>query len=373
MSKGKILYVATSDIHLHAFHRPYISWLISEGYVVDLAFERRGGYEFEGVHEIFELSFPRSFNFNLRKGYKALKSIIDHGDYKMVHCHTPIPSMLARLAAKKARRRGTKVLYTAHGFHFYKGAPFKNWLLYYTAEYWLSKYTDGIVTINQEDFDYINEKMFHKDSYYIKGIGVNSSKFRVFSNLEKTVTREKLGYSEDNFLLLYVAEFIPRKNHEFIIRNLPELVAEVPQIKVLFAGTGILLEPMKNLAKELNVEEHIDFLGFRSDVNILSAVSDVGVSSSKHEGLGLGLAEEMMCGIPLLASVDRGHKEMIEHGINGYFFRQSNDKEFKDYTRKLFEDPALRMQMGIAAKEKSKEFDIENSLNSMIKIYQNYL
>jgi glycosyltransferase EpsD len=370
----KILYIATSDIHLATFHKPYIKWLSENGVCVDIAVEKRGDFYFDGVQKEFHLNFPRSlFKKELFSTYKELKSIIDSGSYDLVHCHTPVPSMLTRLAARAAKKKGTKVLYTAHGFHFYKGAPLSRWIIHYPAEYILSKFTDGIITINQEDYNYISGKMHHNDSFYIKGIGVDSKRFRPFTIPEKLNKKKSLNIDENTFTLLYVAEFIPRKNHAFIIYALKDLVKIIPEIKILFAGKGVLLDDMKKLAEELEVTSIIDFLGFRSDVNELSAIADVGVSSSKHEGLGLGLTEQMMCKVPIVASLDRGHKEMIIQGETGFMYEQNNQEEFINFIVKLYNNKELRKQLGENAFQKAREFEISNSLDSMIDIYKKYL
>lgn len=372
--KNKLLYIATSDIHLATFHKPYLKWLVENNVQVDLVVENRGDLEFEGVSNIFYLDFPRSItNKKLISSYKSLKKIIDNGNYNIIHCHTPIPSMLTRLAAKDARAKGAKVLYTAHGFHFYKGAPISRWLVYYTAEYVLSKFTDAIITINKEDFNYVNNKMLHKDSFHIKGIGVDSSRFKPLNQEEKKAKRIELGISPDKFVLLYVAEFIPRKNHEFVIRTLQPLQKTIPNLEVLFAGKGELLDEMKLLAKELNVENSIQFLGFRNDVHLLSAIADIGISSSKHEGLGLGLTEEMFCKVPIIASYDRGHKEMVIQGVNGYMFQQGDSEEFIEYVNNLYQNEELRSKMGEKAFEKAQEFEIKNSLLAMKNIYNKYI
>lgn len=370
----KVLYIATSDIHLATFHKPYLKWLSDQNIIVDIAIENRGNEVLEGVSDFFYIIFPRSlFNKQLFQSYRTLKNIIDKGNYDLVHCHTPIPSLLTRLAARNARKKGVKVLYTAHGFHFYKGGPLLRWLTYYPAEYLLSYFTDGIITINHEDFNYINGKMLHKDSFYIKGIGVDAERFKPFSDLEKREKRNELGIQGEAFVLLYVGEFIPRKNHEFIIRALPKLVKSIPEIKVVFAGKGILLDKMKALAIELNVSSYIQFLGFRNDIPALSGMTDIGISASKHEGLGLGLAEEMMCEKPIVASYDRGHKEMIVHGETGFMFPQGNEDEFVNYIEKLYNEKELRKVIGEKAFIKAKEFEITNSLYSMERIYKHYL
>ena len=370
----KILYIATSDIHLKTFHLPYLKWLKSQGYEVSLAIEKRGNIEFENIDHTYYLQFPRSIKISTYfSTYKQLKSIIDKNGFNLIHCHTPLPSAVTRLAAHDARKKKTKVLYTAHGFHFYKGAPLKNWLLYYPAEYILSAFTDGIITINQEDFGYTKNRMFHRDSFYLKGIGIDSTRFRIFNEEEIASARKKMGYPSESFILLYVAGFIHRKNHQFIIKTLPILKENIPMLRVLFAGKGVLLEQSKQLAKQLGVSDVIDFLDFRNDIPLLAAIADVGISSSRHEGLGLGLAEEMLCSLPVVATIDKGHKELIENGKNGFLYPQGDKSLFIKNIISLYENPYLRKKMGKNGNEKAQNFVIENSLKSMATIYHKYL
>jgi glycosyltransferase EpsD len=190
---------------------------------------------------------------------------------------------------------------------------------------------------------------------------------------EKKNKRIELNLDPNQFILLYVAEFIPRKNHEFIIRAVQSLKKTIPNLQVLFAGKGELLDRMKALSKELKVNNVIQFLGFRTDVHLLSAIADIGISSSKHEGLGLGLTEEMFCKVPIIASYDRGHKEMVKQGVNGYMFQQGNSEEFIEYVNNLYQNEELRIKMGEKAFEKAQEFEIKNSLNAMITIYNKYI
>jgi len=370
----KVLYVATSDTHLATFHKPYIRWLKEQGSQVDIAVEQRGSYTFDDVTRTFNLAFPRSISLRqLFKTYKNLKEIIDNGNYALIHCHTPIPSVLARLASISARKRGTKVLYTAHGFHFFRGSPLRNWLMYYSVELALSRYTDGIVTINREDYEHATQKLLCKNVFHIKGIGVDSKRFRPHDLSIRNDLRAKLGYKQDDFILLYIAEFIPRKNHEFIIRSLPQLQARIPNLKVLFAGTGVLLNQMRQLANALGVDGTIDFLGFRDDVHHLAVITDIGISSSKQEGLGLGLVEQMMCKIPVIASYDRGHKEFIDDGITGFMFVHGDTDTFIERIIHLYNDTDLLESMAQNAYKKAQSFDIELSLQSMADIYMQYL
>lgn len=369
----RILYVATSDIHIQTFHIPYLKWLAENGFEVDLAVENRGNLKIPYVKRVFYLPFPRTpLSFTNISSYKDMKNIINKNNYKIIHCHTPIPGALTRFAARKSRKNGTKIIYTAHGFHFYKGCPLKNWI-YYPIEWFLSGYTDDIITINAEDYNHVNNRMRNKKSHYIKGIGVNDEKFKMLSAKDNLEIRIKNGFKPDNFILLYIAEFIHRKNHRFIIEAVPELVKFIPDLKILFAGTGILLESMKTYSKKLHIDQYIEFLGFRDDVEKLAAIADVGISSSRQEGLGLGIAEQMICFKPIVASVDRGHKEMVNHGKNGFLFRQGSHIEFMEYIIRLYNDPELRKRMGEKSNLEAQKFLVKNSLRSMADIYSQYI
>ncbi len=370
----KILYVATSDVHIHTFHLPYIKWLQENDYEVHLAIENRGNHIFEFADKIFYLPFPRSLcNTNIINTFLRLKSVIDRNNYDLIHCHTPIPSMLTRIASIKARKKGARVLYTAHGFHFYKGASIKNWLLYYSSEWLLSFFTDCIITINREDYQLAKSKLKSEEIFHINGIGVDHKKFIKREPEERMKIREKLGLLKDDFILLYVAEFIPRKNHKFIIDSIPKLLENIPELKVLFIGKGILFEKCKNYANELDVHNCLKFLGFRSDVDLFASIADIGISSSRQEGLGLGIVEQMSCAVPVVASMDRGHKELIEEGINGYLFPQNDGSTFINSILKLYQNPSLREKMGLEGHKKAQEFSIENSLESISRIYSNNL
>lgn len=370
----KVLYIATSDIHLHVFHRPYIQWLSENGAEVDLVFENRGGHIFPEAKNIFHIDFPRSvLQKSLQGSYKNLKEIISRGPYDIIHCHTPIPSLLTRLAARKARKKGSIVMYTVHGFHFYKGAPLTRWLVHYPVEYLLSYYTDATITINHEDNFYAEDKMLNKDSWYIKGVGADPCRFKPLTNDERAEIRKHFGWKENDFILIYVAEFIPRKNHEFIIRAVPSLMKKINNLKVVFAGRGILLEKMKQLSEQLSVQDCIEFLGFRNDVHELFPLADVAISSSRQEGLPINMVEAMMCGLPVVANEIRGHTDLVKSGKTGFLYKSDRQDEFVDYLHRLASDPQLRNQMGAMALERSGLFTLSNSLKSMKKIYTNYL
>jgi glycosyltransferase EpsD len=371
---SRILYVATSDIHIRTFHIPYLKWLKENGCEVHLAIENRGNLTIPYVDKIFYLPIPRKlFSLANFSSYHRIKTIIDENYYNLIHCHTPIASALTRLAARKARKKGSKVLYTVHGFYFYKDSGLKNWLIYYPVEYCLSAFTDVIITMNHEDLSYINGKMFHRESYLIPGVGVDGNIFYPFDEKRKSIERIRLDLNPDDFILLYVAEYIERKNHKMIIDAIQLLKGKIPNLKILFAGKGLLFEKIKKYADKKGVTEYINFMGFRNDMNILSAISDVGISASRLEGLPIGLLQEMFCAIPIVAPFERGHNELIIQGVNGFLYRQNDKARFAEYILNLYSNNLLRNQMGRNSLERAQKFSIENSLGSMANLYRRYI
>lgn len=369
----KVLFTASIAKHLLRFHLPYLKWFKDEGYEVHIACE--GDEEVPFTDKTWKVPFVRSpFTTGHFKAHKILKEIIDDENYSLIHCHTPMASIVTRLAAREARRNGTKVLYTAHGFHFYTGAPFVNWLTYYPVELFTSGYADAIITINQEDYSLIKSKGSKNPDYFlIPGVGVKKKRFfDVDENIKKELRKEK-GFEKDDILLVYAAEFIERKNHQFLIDSSMKLFKELPHLKILFAGRGKLQEKLEQEVKYRELDSKIIFLGFREDIDEIFKMSDIGISASRQEGLGLNLIEEMMCGLPVVATMDRGHREVIDHNKNGFLFPQNDTEQFVHFIKKLSGDKGLYNQMSQEAIQKANKFELKNSLTEMEKIYRKYL
>jgi len=372
-SSRKILFVANISKHILRFHIPYLKWFQENGYETHVAANGEEEIPFCNVkHNVPIVRSP--FSLKNIKAHKILKKIIEENNFVLVHGHTPMGGVLARTASATSRRKGTKVLYTAHGFHFFKGAPLKNWLLYYPMEKYLASFSDVIITINEEDYNLLFEKNFNTPSKFtIKGIGVDAGRFSPVSPFRKSELRKQLGYNDSQFILIYVGEFIYRKNHRFIIDSVSKLAQHIPNLKILFAGRGILLEEMKQYAIRKNVNEIIDFLGFRTDIQDIMSISDIGISASRHEGLGLNLAEEMFLGLPIVATEDRGHREMVEPEVNGFLFKQNNSTEFCEYVSMLYQDKDKRERFGKKSIELTQKFSLENAIASMAEIYKKFL
>lgn len=322
MSK-KVLLTATVQSHICQFHKPLAKMLQEHGYEVHVAarnnLAEKNGLAMEYVDKVYNVPFDRSpFSTRNLKAYKELAKVLKENKYEIIHTNTPMGGMVTRIAANKYRKKnGTKVFYTAHGFHFYDGAPKKNWLIYYPIEKTMSWLTDTLIAITKDDFKLAKEK-FHCNVVHMHGVGANSKKFYVMSDEEKAILRNELGYSQDAKIILNVGELLPNKNQKSAIRAMKKVIQKYPDAKLLIAGNGSELENHKALIKELGLEENVDLLGYTTELFKYMNICDVLVACSFREGLPLNLMEAMLCGKPIVASINRGHKELIENGKNGF-------------------------------------------------------
>ncbi len=327
--------------------------------------ERRADEQKYGIH-IYQLDFMRSpISLKNITAYKHLKEIVARENFDVIHCNTPIGGVLGRLVAKKSKTK--HVIYQVHGFHFYKGAPRLNWLVYYPIEKWLARYTDTLITINQEDFDIAKRKFRlknHGKIYYVPGVGIDLSQYKPY-NLHEL--RSSLEIAEDDIMLISAGDLVERKNYKLSIQAIAE--ANMPNLKYCICGIGEQLEELKAYAKQLNVESQIQFLGFRSDMKELLQVADIFLFTTKQEGLPRSMMEAMASGLPCIASKVRGNTDLLEDGIGGYLCDAENISEFANAIRKLASDHELREQFGNANLKHILEFDITVITNQMREIY----
>ncbi len=371
----KVLFVATVvKTHIMEFHIPYLKMFKEMGW--ETAVAARNDYENPSDCVIpycdtyYDIPFERNpLKLGNMKAYKRLEKVIDDGGYDIIHCHTPVGAMLTRLAAKKARKNGTRVFYTAHGFHFYKGAPAINWILYYPVEKWLSRYTDVLITINKEDYE--RAKTFKAGKVcYVPGVGIDLKKFNV-GYVNKERKRKEIGVSANDFVLLSVGELIPRKNHEVVIRALSVLKQrdKLNHIEYVICGRGAYEADLKKLAEELGVADHIHFLGYRNDISEICNCSDLFVFMSRQEGLPVALMEAMACGLPAVCSNIRGNTDLIDDGVTG-LISNNTPEELAEAINKMRNDTDLRDRLASAALQKIKQFDLSSVEDEMTKIYR---
>ncbi|NIK76106.1 glycosyltransferase EpsD [Paenibacillus castaneae] len=370
---NKILFCATVDYHFKAFHLPILEWFKQEGWEVHVA--AKGDLDLPFVDKRFHLSIERSpLSLNNRKAYQQLKEIMNEQDYQIIHCHTPTAGVLTRLAARSARRNGTKVIYTAHGFHFCKGASLLNWLIYYPIEKQLSVYTDCLITINSEDYSLAASRGFKaKQIAHVHGVGVNTMQYKPVQKIEKWRLRQEQDYRTDDFILFYAAELNKNKNQQLLIRAIALIKEQVPQLKLLLAGQGPLLEPLRKLAAQLGVASMVHFLGQRDDIAALLPMCDVAVASSLREGLPVNMMEAMACGLPIVATNNRGHSELVSSGLNGFIIEHDQVFDFASRLLQLSVSDELRQRMGTESVDMVKKYSLAQVSRELSDIYKSLM
>ena len=278
--------------------------------------------------KLHQVDFQRNpFSKENIKAYKQIKKILHQEKFDLIHCQSPVGGVLTRLAYKNLKNKKGKIIYTAHGFHFYKGASIINWLLFYPIEKYLSKYTDILITINKEDY-HLAKKKFKKCKKikYIPGIGIDTKKFDfIMTEKEKNELRQSLGLKANDFIMIYPARLDKNKNQGFLIDVMEKITKRNKNIKLLLPGIDDLNGYYQNIVKDKNLENNIIFLGYRNDIPKLLKISNIAVSSSKREGLPINILEAMCCGLPVVALNCRGMKDLIKNGKNGYIVNSEQE------------------------------------------------
>lgn len=366
----RILFISNTA-NFSKFNRAYMKQLQSEGWIVDYA--SMGEESVPDCDHDYKIHIARSpFSLTNILGVKDVKQLLEKNKYDIIHCHTPMGGVIGRAAAKKLwRQKKIKVLYTAHGFHFYKGAPILNWLLYYPVEKWYSRFTDLLLTIVPEDYQLASNKM-HCPVTMVDGVGVDLSRFVPLEAEKKSKIREKNGFSDEDFIITVVAETNKNKNQIMLLKQIHELTKSIPSLKLLLIGKETL--PIaRNYVDKHNLGTQVFFLGYRSDIHELTGMSNISFSSSIREGLPVNIIEAMACGVPIVASINRGHSSLITDGETGYLFPLERADVMREKILAVATNSEKSGVLGINAVKKSKRYSIEIVLASMMKIYDDYL
>ena len=382
----KVLMLASVASMIDQFNIPNIAILQELGYKVEVAcnFEKGNTCSEERVAELkktleklgvdyYQIDFTRNVadlpqDF---KSYQQVKDLVVEHQYSFVHCHSPIGGVIGRLVCHET---GTKVIYTAHGFHFYDGAPLKNWMIYYPVEKFLSRYTDVLITINKEDYKRAKEKFYAKKTVYIPGVGVDTKKFAA-CKVNKAQKRNSLGVDDNDFLLLSVGELSERKNQKVIIDALGVMRedATIGNIIYFAVGQGDMQEEFEHLVKRYKLEDHVKFLGFRTDIDELCEVADCFVHPSVREGLGIAPLEAMAAGLPLISSMVNGIKDYTRDCVSGCCVDPTSVEQMVAAIKKMRDDEEFRLRCGANNILTAKNFDIRNTDEIMQNLYSEIL
>lgn len=365
----KILYITTVGETMEFFTEIF-KRLIAEGHTVELACSSQWDYK-DAIAQLhlrrYDIPFSRSpFSTDNLKAYLQLKRLVRENHYDIVHCHTPNAAVMTRLACKGIRKNGTKVIYTAHGFHFFKGAPRKNWLVYYPVEWLCAHWTDILITINKEDYTLAKKKMKAGKVKYVPGVGVDTKKYKNLK-IDRKEKRTEIGIPEDAFFLLSVGELNDNKNHATIVKAIAKL--HNPNIYYVIAGRGSAEGTLVRLAESEGIQNNFILLGYRDDIPDLNYAADVFCFPSKREGLGLGAVEAMLSGLPIVTSNVHGINDYSQDGVTGYKCAPMDVDGFAKAIDKLYKDPELRAKMGTYNRKYAEKYDVRKIIKRIGDIY----
>ena len=369
---GKRMLITSTDLMMIQFLVPHVQNLAENGWNIDVACSVVGNRIDEvrnvlkGYARIHVVRLHRSpVNPENLKGYKDMKKVIASDHWDVIWTNEPVMGVVTRLAARKARRAGTKVVYIVHGFHFYKGAPKLNWMVYYPVERWMSRFADMIVTINKED--YARAKKFHAPEVrYIHGIGVDTT--RLNRHGDRTDIRKELGLDEKDFIVLSVGELNKNKNQKVVIEAVGQLRDK--NIKYILCGKGAMRQELENTAEKCKVSGQVYFLGYRKDVVDICSQSDIFAFPSYREGLGLASLEAMYSGLPLVASGIRGIEDYVENGKNGFLCSPDDSQEFADAICRLKDDTELRKKCGENNRKAVVPYCLDHVKEEVVKLFE---
>lgn len=368
MENKKILIVCTTDSMIWNFLTPHIDYLVNRGHDVECACSRTGFYFDEltdSGYILHEVDFQRSpFRIKNISAFFTLRKLIKAYDYDIIQCHEPVGGAIGRLAGRSC---GKYVMYFAHGFHFFDGAPLKHWMLYYSFEYILSYFTDAIITICKEDFE--RSKKFHaKNCYYIHGIGIDYSKYDITNPKQnRKQIRQNIGVKNQEIVLITVGEMIRRKNHRIILEAMSAINRH--DIHLIICGDGELKDYLFKLSKELGISDKVHFLGFRRDIPNVLCAADAFIFPSLWEGLGLAGLEAMYMGIPVIGSRRQGIKDYVLDNNTGLLFDPQDKYELVSCIESIFQNPKSNSKFSENGKNIALKYSIENSVNDIEKIY----
>lgn len=372
---GKRILITSTDLMMIQFLVPHVENFAEHGYEIEIACSDVGGYIEEiknrlknKVKAVYTVSLVRSpFSFSNIKGYRELRKIILDGDYDIVWTNEPVMGAVTRLAARRSRKNGTRIVYMVHGFHFYSGAPIRNWVLLYPIERMLSTVTDYIITLNSEDFKRA-KKFPVKHVYYIHGIGADTDRLK--KDTVNQDIRKKLQIPKQAFLILSVGELNANKNQKIIIDALS--ILQDKDIYYVLCGSGKNLKNLQAQSRRYNLQDNIRFVDYRRDIINFYDQADVFVLPSYREGMPIALLEAMYCGVTPVTSDIRGVRDVMKDGITGVICDPKDSKAFAEAIKNLKEDKRLRKGYGENSRKAVKPYMLSLVKDKILGIFESF-
>lgn len=368
----KVLFTADTDEHILSFHLPYLKLFKNEGYEVHVA--TSGSKEIPYADKRFTIPFDISglslTNLNSIKTIKNFKEILEKENYEIIHTNQTKAGFITRMAASNLRKRGTRVIYTAHGFDFYEGNKNPSSIVSLQLEKMLAKNTDTLITVNEEDYDKALDELDIEDICNIPGMGVDTSKIEIDMSIEeRNNLKQELVIDKDSFVILCVGDLCENKNQGMAIRALSRIVKNYSNVILLFAGADKLNGKYQGMASGYDIKNNIRFLGYRNDIEKLMKISDMLISCSKMEGMPIEIIEAMMCNLPVVATNCRGTRELIDNNSNGFLVEIDDDEKMANAITTILNSKNIVEMFSRSNTESFEKYKLENVLDEMESIY----
>ena len=369
----KILYVTALVETINTFLVPHIEMLIEKENIVECACNINTEIDKRLIDKnvkIHNVKFSRNpIKINYKKVINQLRQLQEENKYDIVHVHTPIAAFITRFSL---RRYNCKIIYTVHGFHFYKGASITNWITYYPLEYIAAKWTDIIITINREDYLNCNKLRLrgnNSKTFLVNGVGIDLDRYKILSGKFNEKKRKELGFYKDDFLIIMIADLNKNKNQIQLINAIHLLKDQYYNIKAIIVGDGPMRKILENEIKSRKMENNIKLLGYRKDINELINISNIGILLSYREGLPRNIMELMACGKPIIGTNIRGIRDLINDNINGYLVNLNDAKDTANKIKILYNNQCKVKYMGEKSLEYIKNYSLNEIINDLKSIY----
>lgn len=376
----KILFAASTLSHIENFHIPYLEQFKKQGFIVHVMGKPNNKSDILYADEIIPIPFKKNM-FSVRNFVLIFKiaKLIRANNYDIISIHTSLAAFFIRLGIMLSFKKTKLVINTVHGYLFDDKSPLLKKSMLLLAEKLTKCVTNIVIVMNSFDYAIAKKHKLYKDNIYlINGMGINSSQFPSISAKAKISLRQEYEFSEDDFLLVYAAEFSKRKNQKFLLDAIHSLLNDnFKNIKLLLLGDGILFDELKFYAQKLDISKNVIFIGYTRNTCEYYQMSDICVSSSRSEGLPFNIMEAMSVGLPVIASRVKGHTDLVVTNENGFLFNYNDIDEFSNYIISLYKDKKLCHELGIKSKELSRKYSLDavfpNVLYIINKEYEKHL